>query len=182
METMIAKLKLLTWRLRSRFGQRPGLTLLELAVALSLFAVLALVATKAFTKVNDIQNQNRDLQNLEGDLRYAMNVFIDETRNASLQTDNGCGSCSGKYYCVVGGSLYLRDKNNNCVIYSLSGTSLQVMRGATTYVITSSDIKISTLNFSVSSLSDRVLIQLAASGSTDYNKVISYQTAITSDY
>ena len=178
----LKKIKNLTWR-----GKKlRGLTLVELIVAISLFAVITLVSTRTFTKVTEIQDRTKDLQNIEGDLRYAMGVFSDELSYASLQTDSSCGGsgCNGKFYCITGTApgqtLWLRDKNNVCVKYVLSGTNLMVSRGGTSYTITSDDVSVSALTFSTSTAGDRVLVQLRATGSAEYNKSINYQTAITS--
>jgi prepilin-type N-terminal cleavage/methylation domain-containing protein len=178
----LKKIKNLTWR-----GKKlRGLTLVELIVAISLFAVITLVSTRTFTKVTEIQDRTKDLQNIEGDLRYAMGVFSDELSYAILQTDTSCGGsgCNGKFYCITGTApsqtLWLRDKNNVCVKYALSGTNLLVSRGGTSYAITSDDVSISALAFATSTAGDRVLVQLRATGSAEYNKSINYQTAITS--
>lgn len=163
-----------------------GLTLMELVVSISLFAVIILIATKTFTKITDIQNRTKDEQNIEGDLRYAMGVFVDEVRAASLHQalDIDCGTtvCNSTYFCTLNANtvLYLRDKNNVCVRYYKSGNSLVVERGGTTYTITSNDVTVDSVKFLPSALSDRILVQLKAHGSSDYNKSISYQTAITS--
>jgi type II secretory pathway pseudopilin PulG len=164
-----------------------GLTLLELVVAVSLFAILILVATKTFTKITDIQNRTKDEQNIEGDLRYAMGVFVDEVRVASKHPtgESTCaadGTCVGKYYCTSADNitLYLRDTNNLCVTYTLTNGQLVVSRNGTNYTITSDDVTVDSLQFLPSALSDRILIKLKASGASDYNKSISYQTAITS--
>jgi len=167
----------------NRHHRHPAaLTLMELVVAISLLALIALVATKVFAKVTEVQERNRDLQNIEGDLRYAVGVFNDEVKGATLQADNGCGTCSGKYFCVsLAGVLYLRDKNNVCVTYGLNGSALRVNRGGTNYDITSNDITVSVLTFVVSgATNDRVLVQLRATGDSQYNKTINYQTALTS--
>ena len=163
-----------------------GLTLLELVVSISLLAVLILIATKVFTKVTDIQSRNKDEQNLEGDLRYAIGVFTDEVRTASLHQDAdatcGGGSCSSVYFCTFSNDsvLYLRDKNYACVYYAVVNNQLVVNRSGTSYTITSNDVTVDSIKFLPSAISDRILIQLRAHGSADYNKSISYQTAITS--
>lgn len=164
-----------------------GLTLLELVVSVSLFAVLILVATKTFTKITDIQNRTKDEQNIEGDLRYAMGVFVDEVRAASKHVgpaDTTCGGdvCNNVYFCLnpTNDLLYVRDANYICVMYYLENGRLVVNRGGTSYTITSDDVTVNSLKFLPSALSDRVLIKLKASGASDYNKSISYQTAITS--
>lgn len=163
-----------------------GLTLLELVVSISLFAILILVATKTFTRITDIQNRTKDEQNIEGDLRYAMGVFADEARTATLHqtADLGCGgmTCSGVYFCTDASNdtLYLRDKNNICVKYHITASnSLVVERGLNTYTITSDDVIVNSVKFLPSSLNDRILVQLKATGASDYSKSISYQTAIT---
>ena len=162
-----------------------GLTLLELVVSVSLFAILILVATKTFTRITDIQNRTKDEQNIEGDLRYAMGVFTDEARNATLHqiADAGCGGadCSGVYFCTDASNdtLYLRDKNNICVKYHIANNNLVVERGLNTYTITSNDVVVNTAKFLPSALSDRILVKFKATGASDYAKSISYQTAIT---
>ena len=161
-----------------------GLTLLELVISISLFAVLTLVATRAYTKITEIQDRTKDLQNMEGDLRYAMNVLADEAKNATPHTAGGdpaCGGagCNNVYFCTSLGQLYLRDKNGVCVTYSLSGSNIVINRNGTNYTITSNDVTVSTLTFATSTAGDRVLLKLRASGSTDYNKTINYQTAVT---
>jgi len=162
-----------------------GLTLLELVVSISLFAVLILMTTKAFQKINEIQERTTELQSIEGDLRYAMGIFADEVKNARLHPEAGdvaCGglSCANQYFCVSGGVLYLRDKNDLCVTYSLSSGNLLINRDGTNYTITSSDINVDVLNFATSTIGDRVLVQMRASGLTYGTKSINYQTAITS--
>lgn len=169
--------------------QKPnGLTLVELVVAIGLFGILALIGVRIFTRMTEIQERSQELQNVEGDLRYAMDVLINESQDSIARTgaDASCGNpltCdTPDFFCVnpLNTELCLLDKNSVQVKYFLANGSLIVDRGGTQYAITSDDINLTEINFLLSPLSDRVVVQISASANGDYNKTINYQTAITS--
>ena len=135
---------------------RAGLTLLELVVALALFAMVALVITKVFLNVSDVQRKIYLDQNIEGDLRYAINVLADEAKKASLhgtECDSYCSGCLNKYFCTATGpgmppfTKVCLNEGGSCVQYYLSGGQLVVQRASATYTITSTDVVIDKLEF-----------------------------------
>ncbi len=135
------------------YRTKTGLTLIELLVALALFAVVTLIVTKVFMNVTDVQRRIYQDQNLEGDLRYAVNVLSDEAQRAkihSTECDSYCTACSGKFFCLgisTSSVVCLAAQDNSCVQYYQSNGQLIVQRGAQTYAITSSDVTLESLVF-----------------------------------
>lgn len=164
-----------------------GLTLIELIVAVGLFAILTLAITRVYLRVIDVQQRINQEQNLEGDLKYAMNVLTDETSKAKIHTADcgSCTGCAGKYFCSDGaGRLCMLDANSNCVEYFLDANKQIIVKrgGGTEYVITSKDIAVQTLNFEIGSRGDYFKI-LANIRSTEYpSQSLVYQTLIAQDY
>lgn len=171
----------------SRHNLKPALTLLELVVAVSLFAILTLAATRVFLRVMDVQGKMQEQQTLEGDFRYAINVFVDEVNKAKIYNTSTC-TCDGyagcdaaAYFCQYNSHLCLTDANNTCIEYFLSGNQLQVKRAAATYTITSRDIVIDNLSFVIAAPTSTKSVSLRAKLRANENngETMFYQTTIT---
>lgn len=171
-----------------------GLTLLELVVALALFAILILAITRVFLNVSDVQQRVYQDQNIESDLRYGIGVLVDEAKKGKPHSSDVCQGttltgCTGKYFCMLGGSsdkVFLRDKSDNCVQYYLSNGQLMVQRGAQIYTLTSSDIVLDILQFDVNLVdapqSGNSLMVFAKARTREVGGPnILYQTAVTNN-
>lgn len=168
-----------------------GLTLLELIVAIGLFAILTLAVTRIYLRVVDVQQKINEEQNLEGDLRYAINILTSEAQASQINTGavTGCvscvdTSCNGKFFCTnsTKDRLCLIDKSNNCVQYYLTSEQLIVQRGsATQYAITSKDIAINQLVFEVGSQGNYVVVKTSLKSKEVKPQNLVYQTTISNN-
>ncbi|NCN25104.1 hypothetical protein COT94_00655 [Candidatus Falkowbacteria bacterium CG10_big_fil_rev_8_21_14_0_10_37_14] len=171
-------------------NHHQALTLIELIVAVSLFAILALAITRVFLRVMDVQDKITNQQNLEGDLRYALGVLTDETKKSkkfiAAECSAYCSCSSDTYFCVnsvapgIKNKLCVLDNKDVCVQYYVTNGRLIAQRLASVYTITSADIFINKIYFdTLTSNSSTVAIRLSATSTKNANESVYYQTAIT---
>jgi prepilin-type N-terminal cleavage/methylation domain-containing protein len=143
-----------------RVSLRRGLTLLELITAVALFAVITLAVTKVFLSVSDVQRKIYQDQNLEGDLRYAMNVLFEEAKEAKMFSTDRCGAtgcvgCNNKYFCTPAGdntTLCMQNQHGDCISYFLENGQLVVQRDTQKYTLTSNEVTMESLKFNTAIL------------------------------
>ncbi len=137
-----------------------GFTLIELMIAVVLFVVVMTVATDLFSRAADTQGKAVGQKNLQEGLDYSLALIKKEAEGAK-QSVSGCdASCTGSnFFCIVSGStLYIRNKNDQCLKYFLNTDTNGVQRLAVTInnqpaspyftYITPADVNITALNFS----------------------------------
>jgi len=161
-----------------------GFTLLELVIAMSLFAILILIVTNVFTKAIEVQKKTVDEQNLQGDIRNAMAIFEDEVQRVTKHVDASCSCSEGKFYCVNvnNDTLYVKNKSGSCIVYSDSGGRLKVNRAGMQEYLTSEDITIENLDFTPNTRGDSVKVKITFKGFADFDQYITYQTVLTSTF
>ncbi|MBI4812208.1 prepilin-type N-terminal cleavage/methylation domain-containing protein [Candidatus Falkowbacteria bacterium] len=134
-----------------------GTTLLELMVAVAIFAVVMLAAMGIFRAVVDGQRSAVAAQNTQESVRYALEMTAKEIRTAQ-PSDGSCKSVFNPEPTPLfqifntadnGGALYFKNKNEDCVGYYLESGRLKITRGADAGFITPAAVKISGLKFSV---------------------------------
>ena len=122
-----------------RTKNQKGTSLLELLVALSLFAMIILSATSIFKAVIDGQRNSISAQNVQESLRYALEKFNREMRMAQISnTDcqafiSPAGSAQYKVFNTDDDrtKLYFKNKDGKCVSYYLDNNRLKVnLQGA----------------------------------------------------
>ncbi|MFH0840855.1 MAG: type II secretion system protein [bacterium] len=163
---------------------KKGFTLLELVIAISLFAILILIVTQVFTKSIEIQKKTIDEQNLQGDIRNALAVFEDEVQKVTKHVDTSCDCTAGRFYCadISKTTLYVETSTGNCVSYTEANNRLQVDREGTTGYLTSDDITIEDLEFDVNTRGDSVNFKITFKGFADFDQYITYQTVLTTTF
>jgi type II secretory pathway pseudopilin PulG len=166
---------------------KSALTLLELVITVALFAILTLVITRIYMQVLSAQDRILDEQNIVSNLNYATAVFIDQASKVTAHTLPDCfgnNTCNGQYYCTNG------DNDKACFNNQEPPTAVnfiktaegrfQVQKGAT-YDIISSDVTFSDVKME-SATSTELMIQIEATGNSQYGQKIYYQNYITKSF
>ncbi len=144
-----------------RIKNEKGVSLIELMVAMALFSILILSATGIFKMVVDGQRNAISAQNVQENMRYALEKISKEIRMAGV-SNHDCeaiftppAAAVNKVFNTVdsGGKIYFKTKDENCVAYYLENNRLKIMSGigagAVTDFITPSAIEVSNLKFYV---------------------------------
>ena len=129
---------------------QSGATFIEMLVAVSIFAVMAISAVGIFQLVIEGERNVLASQNIQESLRYALEAMSKEIRNA--QVDGGACSIpdSDIYKSLAGGTqLSFKNKYGECVNYHLDDDRIRIERGAQSGYITPSDIRVNSMKFVV---------------------------------
>lgn len=122
------------------------MTLLELMVALTLFAVVMLSTTQIFNLVVQAQRNALSSQNMQEDMRYLMEVITKEIRMAQVDLDGVCVSSDRVYY-TDGDILEFMNAEGQCVTYFERDGFFMVNRDGSAERVTSEDTEILSLDF-----------------------------------
>lgn len=129
--------------------------MIELMVAVMLFSVLILSATQIFKMVVDGQRSAISAQNVQENMRYAMEKMSKEIRMAQI-SNKGCDSAAiNKVFNTAdaGRELYFKNKNGDCLTYYLENSRFKIMvgagAGAIADFITPAKVEVSNLKFYV---------------------------------
>jgi Tfp pilus assembly protein PilW len=168
-----------------------GVSLLEMVVAISIFAIMILSATAIFQMVMDSQRSAVAAQNTQESIRYLMEVISKEIRSA----ERDGGSCpnvpDNRIYAVstnaYGDILYLKNYLGQCVSYSLNAATLMITRGANTAATTPGNINVNNLKFIADedpTIQPKVTISMDAEavGKALSKQKIKVQTTLSSRY
>src|SRR3990167_5031771 len=131
-------------RLLKKIKNEKGVSLLELLVAVTLFSVVIISSTQIFKMVVDGQRNAIGAQNVQENIRYAMERMSKEIRMAQIAyrgtqpADRDCkqlftspDTATNKVYNLksanaVDDTLYFKNKDNVCVAYFLENNRLKV--------------------------------------------------------
>ena len=172
---------------------KSGVTLLEMMVAVAIFTVVMLSATKIFQMVIESQRSAIAAQNLQESMRYAFEVMAKEIRMAQKDV-GGAGQCpnvgNGKIYDTNSDKdeLNFKNFNDDCVKYYLDNNRLKINRDTDSGYITSDEIEVSNLEFividDVDTVQSMVTIKMdiEAVGSGLHKQAMKMQTTISSRY
>ncbi len=177
-----------------RLHQQRGFTLLEILVAAGLFSIFLIIILSIFSRFVFVQRRDIGENDLQEDLRFALELLNREVRT-------GFGST----FTTDGDSLFLRNQNGQCVTYQwqreqgtlrraegtvASSDSCDATYDERTYqTLTGNDTIITSLVFHVqpagvsAGVLDRqgvVVISLQAHAKQKSNKDVALQSAITS--
>jgi prepilin-type N-terminal cleavage/methylation domain-containing protein len=120
-----------------------GFTLIELMVAVGLFAIVMLLASGAYLVMISLNRQAQNIATGIDNLSFALETM---TRNVRTGSHYSCGALGGD--CTSGGTSFsFRNPNGVTVTYSLSGTSLLQRVGTTQSMLTDSSVTITSLTF-----------------------------------
>jgi prepilin-type N-terminal cleavage/methylation domain-containing protein len=128
-----------------------GVSLIELIVALAIFSVLILSATGIFKMVIDGQRSSISAQNVQENMRYAMEKMSKEMRMAQISDQDCDVAATNKVFNTANNDqeLYFKNQNGDCITYYLENNRLKVMAGAISDFVTPTKIEVSNLKFSV---------------------------------
>jgi len=147
-----------------------GYTLVELVVAVGLFAIVMMLVSGAYIMMIGITRQAQGTSTGIDNLSFAL-----ETMTRSIRTGTGynCGSLSGGD-CQNGmSSFYFTNMNGAPVSYNLVGTTIQKTVNGATSDLTDPSVRITSLMFYVSGTSSSDVYQphvtIAVSGTVTSN-------------
>lgn len=131
---------------RSRL--QAGFTLVELIVAVGLFALVMLLASGAYLMMISLNRQAQGLATGVDNLSFAL-----ETMTRDIRTGTGYACPGGATDCTIdatqGGSFSFLNTNKIPVTYGLSGSALQETIGSTQSLLTEPAVSITSLMFYV---------------------------------
>jgi prepilin-type N-terminal cleavage/methylation domain-containing protein len=133
------KLPTTNYRLSTR---SCGYTLIELVVAVGLFALIMTLASGAYFIVINLNRQVQGVTTGINNLSFALETM---TRSIRTGTDYNCGGIGD---CQNGSSNFaFRDTNNVLVSYRLSGSSIRETRNGVESAITDPSVNVTSLMF-----------------------------------
>lgn len=143
--------------MRKYTNKKTGFTLLETVVAMAIFSVVVLTILGIFSKMIQTQYEIYDMQSLQNNARYLMEVFSKEARMAQIDSSGTCIS-SGKTFFTAdypGGSSALNFLNykGECVEYKFVLTEKKIYKtvlGKSSVSMISGDIEAESGKFSAS--------------------------------
>src|SRR3989344_7553270 len=104
-----------------KIKQTRGISLIELLVAITLFSFMILAATQIFKMVIDGQRSAISAQNVQENIRYAMEKISKEIRMAQISNTDCLPAGVNKVFNTAAGSteLYFKNQYGDCVTYYL---------------------------------------------------------------
>ncbi|MEI6596822.1 MAG: prepilin-type N-terminal cleavage/methylation domain-containing protein [bacterium] len=173
-----------------------GVSLLELIVAIALFAVLMLSATAIFKMVINGQRNAISAQNVQENMRYIMEKISKEIRMAQISNQEcGTAAINKVFNTANGGSeIYFKNQNGDCVTYYLENKRIKIMVGVNGVndFVTPAKIEVNNLKFYVvddligvsSSLQPYVVMAMDAKavGQAINQQAMKIQTTVSSRY
>ncbi|MEK7060471.1 MAG: prepilin-type N-terminal cleavage/methylation domain-containing protein [Patescibacteria group bacterium] len=122
---------------------KRGYTLIELIIAVGLFALIMTLASGAYLVMIGINRQVQGIATGIDNLSFALETM---TRTIRTGTDYSCGG--GGSNCPVGASSFsITNSSGATVTYSLSASAIQQTVGGTTVALTDPSVIISSLMF-----------------------------------
>lgn len=143
-------------KLFKKIKSKSGVSLIELMVAITIFSVLILSATGIFKMVIDGQRSSISAQNVQENMRYAMEKISKEIRMAQVSNQECEQEAVYKIFNTADGGkeLYFKNKDGECVTYYLENNRLKIMvsvgASAIADFVTPAKIEVSNLKFFVS--------------------------------
>lgn len=179
---------------KNKYTRSGGFTLIEIVVAAGIFAVLLLIIVGVFSRFIFVQRRDIAEQQLQEDVRFALEYFNREARTSYGSTFTTSGSST---------QIYFANQNKTCVTYRWQAQNQSLQRatsanagpncGAATYAsfepIISSDVNIIKLLFTVrpsavagTNLTNQafITITLEAHAQGKEDKVVSLQSTVAS--
>ena len=140
-----------------KFKAENGVSLVELIVSVGLFSIVMLSAAGIFKAVVDGQRSAISAQNVQENIRYALEKISKEIRMAQISNTDCLPAGVNKVFNTAAGltELHFKNQYGDCVTYYLDSNSnrlnINVATGisAGTYYITPAKIEASNLKFFV---------------------------------
>lgn len=160
------------------FMKNRGFTLIEVAVALSIFGVLITLTMGAFVKGFYLQKKVVEMQAVQREAAYLMEIMSRELRTGSgIDSSYAGGSLSDIILTSHDGSALRFCRANNVGVCSSSGEYLS-MNG---HVMNTSDIKVNKLVFYTSSFTNSqplITINIELQSRKDTNVTMYLQSSV----
>ncbi|NTV22451.1 MAG: prepilin-type N-terminal cleavage/methylation domain-containing protein [Candidatus Yonathbacteria bacterium] len=168
-------------KINSHTRPQGGFTLVEMIVAVAIFATVVLVAVGALLSIIDANRKANALRVVMENLNFAMESIARDVRTGDTYSCSGLGDCSG------GDSLSFKDQDDLPVSYTLSNHVLLRVAGGESIAVTSPSVYVEDVSFSVTGSSSgdgiqpRVLMTIVGyAGSFGKNRSsFSLQTTIS---
>jgi len=130
-------------------------TLLEIIVAVALFTTITLSVLGIFAKITQVQYEIYDMQSLQNNAQYLIEVLSKEARMAQADDDGTCTGTSGSVFfsqTLAGGDSVLKFLNykGECINYEFSKSDKKIYKnidGSGQISMVSSDIEIESAEF-----------------------------------
>ncbi len=169
-----------------------GTSLMELIVALALFTVVILTSSGIFQSIVNSQRSAIASQDVQENMRYALEVMSKEIRTAKKDKAGDCVDVPEGiiYETKTGDDLFFKNQYGECVAYSLveeGGINrIQIVRGESDPAfITPNEINIKNLVFIVDNTGQASVVLMMEVESLQYSKYsrdMKIQTTISSRY
>lgn len=133
-------------------GSSKGFTLVELMVAVSLFAIIMTISMGSILSVFDANKKSQTLRTVMDNLNFTMEAMTRTIRfGGTYHCDSTQGDITLPRDCADGAtSLALKASDGTRVVYKLSGTRIaRSINGGADYYLTSNDMAIQNLTFRV---------------------------------
>ncbi|MFH1822646.1 MAG: prepilin-type N-terminal cleavage/methylation domain-containing protein [Patescibacteria group bacterium] len=173
---------------------KKGVTLIELLVAVTLFAIIILSATQIFNMVVEGQRSAIASQNIQESMRFAFEMMSKEIRMAQKDGVGVYDTCplvgENKIYDsnVPNTELYFKNYHDECVIYYVDAGYLMIQRNGEIAATTPGAIRISNLKFyivdNIGNEQSQVTIKMdiEATGKELHKQTMKMQTTVSSRY
>lgn len=129
-------------------------TLLEITIAVALFAAITLSILGIFSKIIQTQYEIYDMQTLQNDAQYFTEVLSKETRMAKKDEDGACVEVAGRvfYAATLGSISHFKFLNyrGECIYYRFDPASQKIYKridGSDPISITSNDVYVESAQF-----------------------------------
>lgn len=136
---------------------KKGFSLMEMLLAITVFIIIVLSATRIFQMVVQGQRQAIAAYHVQENLKYFFEVMSKEVRMATKDTTDECypSGSTDELYIAEEDNLYFKNFEGECVHYSVENDNginrFKIERGGQSAYITTSNININSLKFDVSS-------------------------------
>jgi prepilin-type N-terminal cleavage/methylation domain-containing protein len=177
---------------------KTGFSLMEMLLAVTIFVIIVLSATRIFQLVVQGQRQAIAAYHVQENLKYFFEVMSKEVRMATIDTTGECYPTTvvDQLYTAEGDNLYFKNFAGQCVHYFVENDNgvnrFKIERGLSSGYITTSNININSLKFDVKSSLDSgvqaeqasvtVNIEAEAVAEDLAKSQMTLQTTITSRY
>lgn len=137
--------------------KRAGFTLMEIAISISILAMIIIISNRVFQVILDNQARSTVDQALQNEVKYFMERLSREARMAQMNTSGStvCNVTNGHIFSVSADAhnLYFKHSDGLCRRYSFSHVGslgrLAVTIGSTAYYLTSPQVDIQDMTFVV---------------------------------
>ena len=122
-------------------NRHRGYTLVELIVAVGLFAFIMMLASGAYFMMISFNRQAQSIATGIDNLSFALEAMTRNIRTGTLYDCAGLGDCNGE------SSFSFKDANGVTTSYSLAGSAIQKTVGSVSSVLTDPSVAVSSLMF-----------------------------------